>query len=490
MKRCLPIMLGCALLAGCTTRYQVRGTETVLPPIRLEDLTGSEPRDRAMQISMEHQSIERYTGDHGDFSLGIIEISDEGAVNRKQRDDVIDWVVEQTAGKPGLLVIFAHGWHHGARTCDRDLCCFRTVLSELKKSGAGGGGTVIGLYLGWRGESLPYRGWNLASIWSRKRVAERIGRTAVKEILLEIEERAWDENEDLVMVTVGHSLGGAMVYQAVKGRLTGNISDIELGKVRSYRVVRTEESRVDAFDRQEKARRAGFGELVVLVNPALEASEYQIFDNDLEDRRFEGVDREALTKALQPYDKQLAYPASQLPVLMTLASEADSAVGRIFPIARSLQAPINPRQLARRRRTGLGHYAPQVTHRLEAPPGDFLPPEVVSPQCECTKVAAAMEKLPPLSLDVSSDLPVTHQGAVIGRDGKGGEFRFGVTAARHQRGWDPRSPYLVVETDSNVISEHSDIFNPTVVAFLSAYINAYDREYQSLTAAEKRPATP
>src|SRR5262245_3751836 len=145
MKRWLLLLL-CLLLPGCTTRYQVRGTESILPPINLKELEGTSPRERTIQISMEHQSIETYQ----DFSPGIIEISDEGAVNRKQRDEVIDWIEGQTKCKPGLLVIFAHGWHHGARTCDRDLCCFRSALAELKKSGSGGGGPVIGLYLGWR----------------------------------------------------------------------------------------------------------------------------------------------------------------------------------------------------------------------------------------------------------------------------------------------------------------------------------------------------
>lgn len=486
MKRWL-LLLTCLLLAGCTTRYQVRGTQSILPPIQSEELVGTSDRHRAVQISLEHQSIEKYQN----FSLGIIEISDDGAVNRKQRDEVINWIEGETKGKPGLLVIFAHGWHHGARTCDRDLCCFRSVLAELRKSGAGAGGPVIGLYLGWRGESLPYKGWNLATIWDRKKVAERIGRTTVKEILLEVEERVWKHNDDLVMVTVGHSLGGAMVYQAVKGRLTGNISDIELGKVRSYRVVRTEESRVEAFDRGRKARRAGFGELVVLVNPAIEASEYQIFDNDLkDDKRFDGASRDELVAHLQPYDKQLDYPDSQLPVLMTLASEADTAVGRIFPIARSLQAIVNPRLFGRGQRTGLGHYASQITHRLEAPPGDRPPREVVSGNCGCSKATEGLDTIPPLTLDVSSDVPLSAPESVIGSDGAKRQFRFGVTAARHERSWDPRSPYLVVQTDKNVINEHSDIFNPTVVAFLRAYINAYDQEYRALTQEEKRPAAP
>jgi hypothetical protein len=207
------LLLITLILAGCTTRYQVRGTEDILEPMARGDLIdGSGDLLEARQISMEHQSIEKYNG----FSVGIIEISDEGAVNPNQKEMVMEWI-EDELQEEGLLVVFVHGWHHGARTCDQHLCCFRTVLDELKKAGAGGHGKVVGLYLSWRGESLPYEGLKVATLWGRKRVAEHIGRTTGKEILLELEHRVWEDNLKVDMVTVGHSLGGTLVFSAVKG---------------------------------------------------------------------------------------------------------------------------------------------------------------------------------------------------------------------------------------------------------------------------------
>jgi len=468
----LPILL---TLPGCTTHYQVRGTEEILAPMNYNDLIGNSELHRARQISMEHQSIEKYS----DFSLGVIEISDEGAVNPRQKEEVMDWI-EQETSQGGLLVVFVHGWHHGARTCDRDLCCFRTALSELKKAGAGGKGKVVGLFLGWRGESLPYKGWNVLTLWDRKRIAEHIGRTAGKEILLELEERAWSGNPDLTMVTIGHSLGGALLFQAVKGRLTGNISDIELGKVRSYRVVRTEESRVDALLRHEKARRAGFGDLVVLVNPALEASEYKVFDNDLKDSKVSCIGppcRAELVRQQLPYDKAQPYPPLQMPVLMTVASEADTAVGRIFPVARWIEALIRPRYFAKPYWTGMGHYAPQITHRLEAPERQTNSQDVVSGGCGCSKMVQGLTEITPVEVNLTSS---------AGVEDIGGGLRFGVTKRRLQRGWDSNSPYLVVQANKGIISEHSDIFNPTFVAFLRAYIHAYDQKYEALTPNDKK----
>jgi hypothetical protein len=459
------LLLAAFTLLGCTTHYQVRGTETLLGPMDPSLLVGDSPEHRARQISMEHQSIEKYDG----FSLGVIEISDEGAVNPTQKEMVMDWIKQETQ-KGGLLVVFAHGWHHEARTCDDNLCCFRTVLNRLKEAGAGRNGKVVGLYLGWRGESLPYSPWNVATLWGRKHVAEHIGRTAGKEILLELE-KIWKCNHDLTMVTVGHSLGGALVFSAVKGKLTGNISDIVKHKVRSYRVVRTAESRVDAFHRGEKARRAGFGDLVILVNPAIEAREYELFDNDLQDNRLH-PDVDLVRKHL-PLDKKDPYPQSQLPILMTVASENDYAVGGVFPLARWIEALVTFHwrwYFARSHWKGMGHYAPQVTHLLE-PSGNRQPsnnrkthPEA----CKCEKITGKL-----LPIDPSSIQSATNTGVKP----IGGGLQFGLTEDRRlQRGWDDHSPYLVVQADRNVINGHNDIFNPTFVAFLRSYISAYQEK--------------
>src|SRR4051812_19204140 len=226
MRQLIALLLALFTLASCTTAYQVRGTESFLKPMPPRDLVGSDEIHRARQISLEHQSIEKYD----DFSLGVIEISDEGSVNPAQKEMVMDWIERET--KPGgILVVFAHGWHHGARTCDSNLCCFRTLLSEMKKSGmAGEGKNVVGLYLGWRGESLPYNGWNTATFWSRKRVAEHIGRTAGKEILLELDRRVWQKQIGPSMITIGPSPGGARRFSAPQSKLTRANSDIGIHK--------------------------------------------------------------------------------------------------------------------------------------------------------------------------------------------------------------------------------------------------------------------
>lgn len=488
---------------GCTSRYQVRGNEQIYSdPIPLRDFVGTDRDEKSRQITMEHQSVERFDT----FTTGIIEISDDGTINPRQYDDVMEMVHEETA-QGGLLVVFVHGWHHGARTCDRDLCCYRGVLDQLsqarrarqawalsaeadpaKRAAAAeryANEKVVGVFIGWRGESIGVSRLNVFTLFSRKRVAQRIGRTAGREILQRLDDH-WRDVDNLTMVTVGHSLGGAFVYEAVKGKLTGDVADIELPQMKrrpSYRIVRAHGDRAPA-SRDQKAERADLGDLVVLVNPAIEAIEYEPFDRDLRDDQAPSSEAERLHRRL-PYDKNVPYEEGQMPVLMVIASEADSAVGKFFPIGRTLQAffTLHWNRLRPIALKGMGRYEPLETHRLEYHGNALLqtanPNETGSPDCGC-----------PMSYEgMTSVADVSGRRFTLQRTGEkqefGDGFEFRLTDGRRARGWDPASPYFSVLTDVNVISAHSDIFNSRFVGFLSSFLNAYDERVSLYGAKEK-----
>jgi hypothetical protein len=245
-------------------------------------------------------------------------------------------------------------------------------------------------------------------------------------------------------------------------------------------VVRTEESRVDALGRKEKARRAGFGDLVVLINPAIEASEYLPFDDDLPDKRIECSSpdcHDILMRRRLPYDKMSPYSKLQMPVLMTIASEADASVGQLFPIARWLQAigTLHLNYFFRKADwTGMGHYGLHVTHSLSAPVNKKYGQErhVISKKCSCPEISEGLSEMPPLHVKLNSEEePISI----------GGNVKFGLIKDRlRNQGWDVNSPYIVVKASKGVIGSHNDIFTPTLVAFLRAYIEAYDTKYDSL----------
>lgn len=476
------VLAVCLLLsAACTSIYQKRGTQTPLSrKITVESLKGVDRAARIRQINLEARSIESFE----EATIGIIEIDDDGNVNPVQFDTVMDMVTRETAA-PALMVTFVHGWHHEARVCDRDLACFRRVLQRLKA--INWHRNVVGVFIGWRGESSSIRGVNIATIWDRKRVAEHIGRTGLRRVLLALQERyrsARGRGFDTTMISVGHSLGGAMLYSAVKGQLSGNVADIERkARFGSYRVVRAEGDREDAANRQEKALRAGFGDLVVLVNPAIEAREYGAFAADLPNKRNSGLATEELIARKLPYDANEPYDSQQLPVLMTIASTADTAVGRIFPVAQILSAIplLRLYQLQSEGWHGHGRYRPHFTHRLTHPVLAYESSrDPVAPNCDCTK-QWQLDTVSDTEQAVASRLDLHATGPQI----FGGRLKFELDPQR-QGNWDPRTPYLVISANKGVIQEHSDVFNPVFVRFLTLYIRAIERERAMAAGVQAR----
>lgn len=561
MRTRLLVLAGLLFFSGCSTTFQKRGVEQPVPWHRagaLHELEGLANRDGKLvdlrklnlRLDAEARSIERYRDkgpdgkDKSDFTLGIIEIADDGTFNPAQYRQVFEQLrcelrlaeklpEEETKrpltgceeeylhldSKGTLLVVFVHGWHHGCRTCDRDIACFRYVLNELRmaEKQANTGRRVVGVYVGWRGRVLPGR-FDVASIWNRKDAARRLGRTAGKELLNDLHD-LWMKNTNVTMVTAGHSLGGAFLLSAARGRLTANAADIYRSdpNERTYRTVRAQGERAgprEAGDgtTSEKALRARFGDLLVLLNPAIEADDWKAFDGDLLDEELKGEvaekelgpDLDRPTRALfeflgdreLPLDKFGKYHRDQLPVLIAIASEADSAVGRIFPVSRWLAGANvvkNPQVFWRRaQRTAVGHYPAHVTHELKfAGPPRRAEPDYRMESCQCPKewtesaipVAIELTLQPEAAVDDPRDFFRSKDGRATWRKGS---WSLELTPDRacerpedkspnvsRCRGWDSSSPYVVIRTDERVIASHSDVFNPVLIGFLKEYLGAY-----------------
>ncbi len=457
LPRLFAVLVLCLSAGGCasyTSLYQIRGTEEPLSAPGTGTLTVSDlEQSRMAQLDLEARSIERFR----DFEIGVLEITDDGVVNPAQKKQVFDMVKPRLDGKEVLLIVFAHGWHHGPHVCDRDLACFRRVMErfatsdDLRRRGV----VVTGVYLGWRGESIRNKFWNNLSFYDRKNAAQHVGRTGAKEVLLELDAMyaaARKPGKNMTMVTVGHSFGGALVFSAMKGLATGDAAGIMPGTdlTQTYRIVRAEGNRVEAEKAGVKAVRARLGDLVVLVNPAIEAAQYKPFSADLP--------KWETGKYGPPPDKDLPYDANQLPVLLAVASEADAAVGMAFPAGRWLAALKEPGiAFDASKRQGIGHYEPHITHRLTYPEQPF---EETKKQCGCPKNfdSPAMNiSEQPLDLHTTSTQ-------------KFGDLEFKPTRPEV---WDVHSPYFVVSTSAGVIREHSDIYNPVFVEFLTKFIRAY-----------------
>src|SRR3569623_292943 len=213
--------------------------------------------------------------DGASYLLGFVEFDDQGQIwDRKQMWAVIDKLNAEAAEKDLLMVVFAHGWKHSAAAGDGNIETFRKVLARLSEDE---------LHIS-RKTGLP---------------ARRLG--GVSEVLSRMELVKRDKDSTVPggsgtrLAVIGHSFGGAEVYTS-------------LAQILQSRFVRT------TGPSGQQSNIEGFGNLVVLINPAFEASLFTPLSDMSTERG--------------------TYFASQLPVMAILTSEAAYATRYAFPAGR------------------------------------------------------------------------------------------------------------------------------------------------------------
>jgi len=447
----LPILLALACTSSLPRRVQQTpdhrwtATELTTPPIddtHVDDLSREE-LDRLKNVSLEH---------YANFDVGIIEFRDSGQLWSIQQADLVLDHIERTARERGAtIVVFVHGWHHSANVDDGNLQSFRQVLRTIATRPLGAVCTgetppnsnrLIGVYIGWRGESTDtFAKW--FTIWSRKRAAQHIGGvvSTTQRILIAAGVSAPSQFPDLLteidkihssandlprtngrsftsLVFVGHILGAAMLLSAMQQL--------------------TFENRIAGLS-DNPARRTfqGLGDLVVLLNPAIETRRYDEF-------------RRIVTSGR-------GFAKTQSPVLLTISSEGDIANQRWFRISRILSSAFYPPRWFEfyDSVTALGFAQNAKTHELT----------VADEKAMFAKLAQL--QLP--SVDTTSE-PGTPPASLAA------EKRFGPLLLQPDPGIDPNTPFMVVHTSKAVIRDHNDIFTPQLVSFLVPFVSAVEEK--------------
>ncbi|WP_020681134.1 hypothetical protein [Marinobacterium rhizophilum] len=372
----------------------------------------------------ELNSIQYYNvGSDDEYTLGFVEIDDQGQLRDRAQMDVLLAELERMAAEQGLLMnVFVHGWHHNARPDDPNIKSFRqslAQLSELETRMQEQPRKVVGIYVGWRGESIDVPVLNTVTFWERKKTAQEVGQLGMAELLLKLEQirnvsRAQAMSRQSRLVVVGHSFGGAAVYRATAQILADRFIDSHDGK---------------GFVDTAK----GFGDLVVLLNPAIEALNYApLYD---------------LAQA------RCSYFADQLPRLVVLTSEADGATGNLFPIGRSLSTFFETHGTIERNECGrplsysegaadrqaVGHFTPLLTHRLR-PSRDAQ----------------------------AADYGEIH--SIWSQQQAGDTLQFGSTELVSLNKTALRNPYLNVQVSKALIKNHNDVFREEILEFLRMLI--------------------
>jgi hypothetical protein len=225
-----------------------------------------------------------------DTAIAFVEFNDEGRpFDQSITDAAINNIEQLNAAddKSLLIVTFIHGWNHNAAQTDSNVMEFKKFLRTLQKEEAtlevGTPRKVVGLYVGWQGKSSENSILRLFSYREKKELALKTGEQSVTDVLKKLSIiRVSDSKNRLILV--GHSFGGALLYSSVKKDLLEQLNQ----NTQSVKL---------------------FGDLVVLMNPAIEAN------------RLTTV-HETLNKSFQE-----CTPLS----MVSFTSEADTALSQEFP---------------------------------------------------------------------------------------------------------------------------------------------------------------
>ena len=426
---------------------------------------------------------ERSKPEGEDFDLYFVEADDEGWFwQPAQADRALLAVEESVRARDTFVLLFVHGWHHSAECCDSNVQSFRKTLGQLRGelaravyAGARAEYAqaekpeddfkVIGIYLGWRGRSLP--GFlDYFTFWGRKSAAERVGENDSREFIarlnqLYLKKRGEEDQQNFLgLISIGHSFGAQVLMRATASTLEQQL--ISLAAPSGYlRRAAPEAPRGD-----EKALQ-GIGDLIVLLNPATEAAAYH---------------------RLHLLSMGLRYRSSQTPVMLTVSTENDYARHRLFTFGRVLGEFFTgkPRKAdefereAERKALGVdGENVRHVTHRISpVDPREKLIREdagvAVEPGCdrrgECGADWRVWAPLP--DRVVKEDVPsrVDAQLERLRDFDFSGFVRLGNVNLEPGSGAIPYQPMIVATTNEAIVDNHSGIFTQPLIRFLIPYI--------------------
>lgn len=284
------------------------------------------------------------------YYLGFLEFAENGSpadidaddrvLQRRQLDALVAHLRHQRKlGKHSYVIAFVHGWRHNAGIGDTDVAKLRLMAAytasflrqRCVKLQRGCDTVVTAVFLGWRGARIDERYASralgsrvsryldavfgtppaLLTLFDRKPVSERIGPAAVTAlrridaIAFDRAPAGWKRDTQSRMIVFGHSLGGNMLATALRETMLDRIVRHVPGT----------------------AMTPPFADLIVLLNPASEASNWTVLQRAMRERvrfvypmRDTNLSAEIARDTKDIEDGHRFYPVNQPPVYVTLGS--------------------------------------------------------------------------------------------------------------------------------------------------------------------------
>lgn len=380
-------------------------------------------------------------------AAGTGRASEQIALALRQLRDI---AADTAAGYDGVsLFVFVHGWKHNAAADDSNVRLFRKMLLDaaLVESVAQKRHHVVGVYVSWRGASVTLSPLDNLTFWDRKATAAHVASGEVRTLFSRLKGFQCAQNGTpaagrcatgaagararVRVILIGHSFGGLILYSAVSGLLLDGMAD-------------------DLDGQQPDGPVQRFGDMVVLLNPAFEATRYT---------------------PLHRLATQRSYDRYQAPVFVSVTSTADWATGKAFPAGRFFNTMFERTASAEEQQANnntIGHMPSYVTHRLSADdgaPASCLHWQRLRDIARETPAGAARQARLAEALGAEK----TNAAAFFASGRKLPDHWVrplcGGMRLEHLQ-FDANSPVWNVQTDGRVMAGHDDIYNELLLDFM------------------------
>ena len=400
------------------------------------------------------------------FDLSYVEFDEKGDYwDRRQLGWTVQAIRRAARAKDVVLVVYVHGWQNDASAIrGHDVGKFHCLLEHLSEADEGRH-RFFGVYVGWRGKSVPggdgvFRDGSILdkiskaiffvphelSFYSRKNAATRVADLPVTEAIFQTvaaaRKGARENAHQAKTILIGHSFGALLLEKAMAQALA---------------------AKVISEDPRDGGNFTAPADFVLLLNSAGES----IYAKEMIDmlRR-----RSTSTKGASGNEISAKHP-----LIVSITSKADLATGMLFPIGTQLS---NATGTFRKYEwdTRYGDSSHNVSQReyFTHTPGhndrlinyEALPIRGSrrTPTYQDTEVCSE-EMLTALRRNLSESLT-----------GPNGEIRFLTLAPTgEETEWELearmaerlQTPYWIIKVPKEIMRDHSDIFNENALAMMA-----------------------